>query len=186
VLFKSDFDYAEERQGGTASRFSKIFTQECDKVINMALLKDHGLSGVTLTLKNLAFGLCDNNNRFHRADHIGRFIADFCAEPLVREKVVLHMIDGLEGCYDKGPVPETRRVMFTPRKLWLGLDPVALDALGFRVIEEERARRGLPPLAESPSYYEVPRPVDHIMLAAKNGLGTEDLDKIEVEKLNLA
>jgi uncharacterized protein (DUF362 family) len=185
VVFESTFDYAEERQGGTASHLSSVFTKECDKVINLAILKDHASSGVTLCLKNLAYGLSDNNNRFHRPAHISRFIADFNAMKPVRDKVVLHIIDGLEGCFDHGPVPNGPQVLFTPRTLWLGSDPVALDAVGFRVIDQERISRGLPPLAESPSYYEGNRPVDHIDLAAKNGVGVADLGRIALDRVRL-
>lgn len=185
LVFESEFDYAQEREGGTSSRFSSIFTKECDKVVNMAILKDHGNAAVTLCLKNLAFGVCDNNNRFHRPAHISRFIADLCAMKPVREKVVLHIIDGLEGCFDRGPVPNSPQVLFKPQTLWLGTDPVALDAVGFQVIDKERVRRGLTRLADTPGYYEGMRPVDHIELAAKNGLGTADLELIDVDQVQL-
>jgi len=185
VVFQSELDYAQERQGGTSSRLSTIFTQECDKIINLAILKDHGNAGATLCLKNLAFGICDNNSRFHRPAYISRFIADFCAMQPVRDKVVLHLIDGLEGCFDRGPVPDGPQVLFKPQTLWLGTDPVALDAVGFRVIDEERVRRNLPRLAETPGYYEGMRPVDHIELAAKNSLGISDLALIDVKQVRI-
>ncbi len=185
AAYVSDFDTPAEREGGTSSAISSIFTKECDKVINMAVLKDHGLSGYTMCLKNLAFGLCDNNNRFHRAPHIGPFIASFCALPLVREKIVLHLIDGLEACYDQGPAPENPRVLFSPKTIWLGRDPVALDAVGYRVIDAKRLEKGLPPLKESTGFDGGPRPVDHIDLAAAKGLGIRDLDRIQIERIDL-
>ena len=185
VFYTSDFDNPEDREGGTASLFSSIFTRDCDKVINMAILKDHNSSGITLCLKNLAYGISNNNSRFHKPAHIGPFIADFCAQPLVRKKVVLHLIDGLEGCYDRGPVPDSPRVLFSPKKIWLGTDPVALDAVGFRVIDAKRKEKGLPALKESEGYWSGPRPVDHIELAAKKGGGTSDFDRIKIEKICL-
>ena len=91
----SDQDNPGRRQNNSnISRISSLFTEECDKIINLAILKDHGLAGVTLALKNLAYGFCDNNARFHGRDHIGPFIADFCSRSDVRNKVVLHLIDG--------------------------------------------------------------------------------------------
>lgn len=181
VVYESDFDNPKQREGGsTVSRFSSIFTRECDKVINMAILKDHGLSGVTLTLKNLAYGLCDNNGRFHGPQHIGPFISSFCARPEVGKKVVLHMIDGLEACYDQGPAPRNPKVIYAADTLWLGTDPVAMDAVGRKVIDAKRKREGLAPIKESG------RPWDHIELAEKKGLGTCDLEKIKVETLKLA
>jgi uncharacterized protein (DUF362 family) len=180
LTYVSEIDNPRQRDGGsTASRFSRIFSKECDKVINMAILKDHGMSGVTLCLKNLAYGLCDNNRRFHGPAVIGPFIADFCAHPEVRKKVVLHMIDGLEACYDLGPAPRNPRVIWPADTLWLGTDPVALDAVGFKAIDDKRKAEGVAALKDTG------RPCDHIELAARKGVGIADLGRIKVERIAL-
>lgn len=181
VVYSSENDNPEKRdETGTDSYFSKIFTQECDKIINMPILKDHGLSGVTLSLKNLAYGLCENNARFHGSEHIGPFIADFCALPEVRKKVVLHILDGLEACYERGPRPRNLRSLFTPKTIWLSSDPVALDTVGLKAIQTERKYRAHRTLAEEG------RPLDHIKLAGKKGLGVSDLNRIKLEKIELS
>lgn len=180
VVYASEKDDPEKREsGGTDSYFSEIFTQECDKIINMPILKDHDLCGVTLSLKNLAYGLCENNARFHGPEHIGPFIADFCALPAVRQKVVLHILDGLEACYERGPRPRSLRSLFTPRTLWFSSDPVALDSVGLNVIRTERKYRALH------TFEEENRPVDHIELAAKKGVGVGEWDRIKLEKIEL-
>jgi uncharacterized protein (DUF362 family) len=180
VVFSSANDDPEKREeGGTESYFSRIFTHECDKIINMPILKDHGLCGVTLSLKNLAYGLCENNGRFHGPEYIGPFIADFCALPEVKKKVVLHILDGLEACYDRGPRPRKLRSLFTPKSIWLSSDPVALDAVGLEVIQKERRSRAYRTLQEEG------RPIDHIDLAAKKGVGVSDLERIALEKIEL-
>ncbi|MGD9344301.1 MAG: DUF362 domain-containing protein [Candidatus Aminicenantes bacterium] len=181
LAYSSKNDDPEKREeGGTDSYFSRIFTQECDKIINMPILKDHGLCGVTLSLKNLAYGLCENNARFHGSEHIGPFIADFCAFPEVRKKVVLHILDGLEACYERGPRPRNLRSLFSPRSIWMSSDPVALDAVGLNIIQNERKSRALRTFAEEN------RPMDHIALAGKKGIGVSDLDRIHIEKIELS
>ena len=90
------------------------------------------------------------------------------------------MIDGLEACFDMGPVPRNPKALFSPQTLWLGTDPVALDAVGFQVIDAGRKESGIPVLAESG------RPIDHIELAGKKGVGTSDLNRIKVDKINLS
>jgi len=178
--YASKRDSADGRKdGSSASRLSSIFTSECDKIVNLAILKDHGLAGVTLTLKNLAFGLCDNNRRFHAREDIGPFIADFCARPDVKQKVVLHMIDGIEGCFDGGPAPSSDDQVFQPRSLWVSADPVALDRLGADVIEERRAQAKLPSLKADG------RDPRHIRLAAKRGLGTDDPKRFDLVEVKL-
>lgn len=180
TVYSSRNDTPEKREeGGTDSYFSSIFTRDCDKIINMPILKDHDLCGVTLSLKNLAYGTCENNARFHGAEHIGPFIADFCALPEVRKKVVLHILDGLEACYEQGPRPRNLRSLFSPRSIWLSSDPVALDAVGLNIIQNERKSRALRTFAEEN------RPIDHIELAAKKGIGVSDLDRIHLERIEL-
>jgi len=177
VTYVSEVDKPGQRDAnGTASLFSSIFTRDCDKVINLAILKDHGLSGYTLALKNLAYGLCNNNRRFHAPDCIGAFIAGFCAHPAVRSKVVLHVVDGLEGCYDQGPAPKNPKVIWPANTLWFSTDPVAVDTVCAKVIDEKRVAEGLPPVPESG------RPWDHILQAAKLGLGNADPAGIRLEK----
>jgi uncharacterized protein (DUF362 family) len=178
LTYVSELDNPRQRAGdSTASRFSRIFSRECDKVVNLAVLKDHGMSGVTLCLKNLAYGLCDNNRRFHGPTTIGPFIAGFNAHPEVRRKVVLHMIDGLEACYDQGPAPRNPRAIWSADTLWLGTDPVALDAVGFKAIDDKRRAEGIAALRETG------RPCDHIELAAARGVGIADLGRIKVERV---
>jgi len=176
----SEKDQADSRaKAGTTSRLSSLFTSECDKHINLAILKDHGIAGVTMCLKNIAYGVCDNNRRFHGRATIHPFIADFCARDDVKKKFVLHIIDGLEGCFDGGPKPQSRGQLFRPQTLWLGTDPVALDSIGAKVIEAERKKRGLASLTAAG------RPPEHIALAAKRGLGTAAAERIEVVRVTL-
>ncbi|MBE9512104.1 MAG: DUF362 domain-containing protein [Bacteroidetes bacterium] len=179
-IYKSEFDNPERRdKNGIICRFSNIFTKQCDKIINMAILKDHGLAGVTLCLKNISYGICNNNGRFHGPDHISTFITDIYSLPEVREKIVLNIIDGLEACFENGPVPRTSNVLFTPKTLWLGTDPVALDTLGLEVIETKREKKGYPALKEI-------RPtIDHIEMAAGAGLGKHKKEEIEVVKIDM-
>ena len=72
------------------------------------------------------------------------------------------------------------KALFTPQTLWLGTDPVALDTVGFQVIDAKRKERGLPALAESG------RPIDHIELAGKKGIGISDLNRIKLDKITLS
>ena len=174
-------DSMMRRSGGSpASRLSKIFTKDCNKQINLAILKDHGLAGVTLCLKNIAFGVCDNNRRFHGSDHVNPFISDFCNQKGVMDKFTLHLIDGLEGCYDDGPCPGDEDLIFTHNTIWFSKDPVALDALGHQVIEAQRKKRGLRSLKKSGRHPK------HIEMSSKLGLGNSDPARMDIEKITVA
>jgi uncharacterized protein (DUF362 family) len=163
-----------------ASRLSRIFKHDCNKHINLAILKDHGLAGVTLCLKNIAFGVCDNNRRFHGPDYVNPFISSFCAKKGVMDRFTLHVIDGLEGCYDDGPCPGSEDVIFAHNTIWFSKDPVALDALGHQVIEARRKKEGLRSLKKSGRHPQ------HIQMAEELGLGNSDPARMNVEKIKLA
>ena len=192
--YRGDDDYLDKEQayistkdssmrredGSPASRLSRIYTEDCNKQINLAILKDHGLAGVTLCLKNIAFGICDNNRRFHSRDDIGPFISGFCNQKGVMDKFALHVIDGLEGCYDDGPCPGSAEPIFQNNTIWFSNDPVAIDALGAQAIEAQRQKKGLKSLKKSGRH---PR---HIELSSKLGLGNSDPARMDVEKIALA
>ncbi len=175
----SNEDNAYNREDdGEISRFSSIFTKKCDKIINLAILKDHLLAGVTLCLKNIAYGITNNNGRFHGPNHIGYFITDVCQLPEVRKKVVLHVIDGIEGCFDKGPLPDFPDTLYAPQKIWFGFDPVALDYLGLMEIEAKRKEMGLRSIKDL-------KPATHIDISSKAGLGSNSMEEIDLIKVKL-
>ncbi len=59
VFFESEFYNPEKREEScVCSYIAGSFTPHCDKIINLPVLKDHRLSGVTVCLKNMAYGVC--------------------------------------------------------------------------------------------------------------------------------
>lgn len=87
--------------GGKYSYFTKIVTQELDRIINIPILKNAGMT-VTLALKNLAFGSVSNTGRLH-AKLWNETCAQVCAFAPLRDKVVLNIVDGIKGCFNGGP-----------------------------------------------------------------------------------
>ncbi len=161
---------------GKYSYFGKICTREVDKIINIPILKNAGPT-VTLCLKNLAFGSISNTGRLHR-----QLWAETCAEvpafaPL-RDKVVLNIVDGIKGCYDGGPAADPK--FFTEYKTVLvGTDPVAVDRIGYEIVLKKR-------LEEKVQKAESPAGRKYMELAQGYGLGTADIDKINLQKITLS
>ncbi|MCX5887387.1 MAG: DUF362 domain-containing protein [Proteobacteria bacterium] len=169
----STYEPNVEEVGAVGSCFSSILSRQCTALINMPVLKDHDLSGVSLSLKNL-YGAIHNPNKYH--DNNGNpYIADLNSHPLIRKKVRLIICDGITGMYNGGPG-------FKPQGSWpfqgiiLSRDPVALDRVGCEIIEAKRKEKGLPGLKE------VGRDPKHIRTAFKKGLGIGDMKRIEVVK----
>jgi len=158
-------------KGEIGSLFSRLVTRVCTVIINAPVLKDHDLAGVSVALKS-AFGAIHNPNKYHFAN-LHQAIVDVNRVDVLRRKTVLHLCDATFACSHGGPTPSPRWV----EKLgtvYASRDPVALDACGWAEIESLRKAKGLEPLAGSK------REPLHIALAAKHGLGTSDLAKIEL------
>jgi uncharacterized protein (DUF362 family) len=159
---------------GKYSYFSKICTQEVDKIINIPILKNAGAS-VTLCLKNLAYGCISNTGRLHK-ELWGETCAEVCAFPPVRDKVVLNIADGIRGCFNGGPGANPQFI--TEYKLLLaGTDPVAVDRIGYEVVLKKR-------IAEGIQTEDKPKAREFMNMAQDIGLGIADLEKIEVKMIS--
>jgi len=159
--------------GAVGSFVSRALMRECSVIINLPVLKDHGICGVTLAMKNF-FGAIHNPNKYH--DDVGDpYIADLNMLPQIREKTVLTVVDALTAQYEGGP-PYMPQWTWSFDGLILGTDPVALDRIGWDRIEEMRSEKGLPSLKEAgrePTYIATAADKEH-------GLGTDDLRWIDV------
>ncbi|HPO10372.1 MAG TPA: DUF362 domain-containing protein, partial [bacterium] len=64
VLGDRAYRHRTETSGSIGSCFSNILSKQCTALINMGVLKDHDLSGISIAMKNL-FGVIHNPNRYH-------------------------------------------------------------------------------------------------------------------------
>ena len=155
---------------GVGSLYSRVLTELATASISLAILKDHGLAGVTAGMKNY-FGAIHNPNKYHdsRCDPA---VAEVFDAPPVRSRHRLSVLDALTVQFHKGPSYHAR---WAARYggLVFGLDPVAVDRVGWEIIERLRAGAGLPTLeAEG-------RAPGYLRTAERMGLGTSDLAAIE-------
>lgn len=166
-----DWHEAITEWGPSGSRFARTFVEDLTAVISLAMLKDHGLAGVSLSMKNW-YGVVNNPNKLH-ADNCAPYVPHLVAHPLVHDKLRLSIVDGSAGQCHGGPGR-------APNWAWpfqgflASTDPVALDTVGWRTIEARRKEVGLKTLAEEG------REPRYIAGAAKLGLGVADPTRIEV------
>ena len=158
--------------GSAGSLLAKTLTQLCDVVINLPVLKDHGIVGVTMALKNM-FGAIHNPNKYH-PNGGDPYVADVNMLPPIRAKVRLHICDAIAPQYEGGP-SDMPQWSWACNSLLVAQDPVALDSVGWQIIEQKRAEKGLKPLKD------VKREPRYIATAAdaKHNLGTNDPSRIE-------
>lgn len=173
-LGNDEWDYEEDLAafGSAASRMSRALTRVCDVVINLPVLKDHGIVGVTGALKNL-FGAIHNPNKYH-LNTGNPYVADVYMLPPIREKVRLTICDATTAQYEGGP-PYMPQWAWPFNGLIVSRDPVALDQTAWRIIEQKRAEKGMKPLEalkRAPSYIATAADSNH-------QIGTNDPKRIE-------
>ncbi len=160
--------------GEIGSCFSTIVTRWCDVLVNVGVLKDHDLAGVSVGMKNL-YGVIHNPNKYHD-NSCDPYVADVALAGPVRDKLKLVLVDATTAQCHGGPA-------YKPRWCWpmgaviASFDQVALDAWGAKLIEEQRRKKGLPTLAEAK------RAPKWLGTATRLGLGESDLGKVKVERI---
>ena len=160
-----------ETWGASHARFSKILTRECGMVINLPILKDHEMAGVTFAMKNM-YGVVERPMDLH-SDGCNPGVADLNAFPVIREKLLFTIGDAMSSVYDGGPDFHPERLWY-PNALLVGEDRVALDQTAWEMLEKKRAEVGLP------TFEAAGRPPRYIATAADaaHGLGVNDSKRI--------
>ena len=160
---------------GRESYFTRIVTEKVTKIVNVPILKNAGATA-TCCLKNLSYGSLSNTSRLHKLWM--QSVAEPCAFPVLRDKVVLNVVDGLQACYDGGPGANPKFI-YDSRVMLFGTDPVAVDAVAHDFIVRERMARGVQQLdAGGRSAF--------LGIAEGLGLGVADRGRIELRALSLA
>lgn len=163
------------RASGGVCSIDTIPVDRTDVTVNLPVLKDHGTSGVTLALKNIAFGCYDHHDRAHD-NGCDPFIAEACEHFVATTRVPLIVLDATEGCFDDGPRPADRSRLWRENAIYVAADPVALDVVCRSVIMAKRAQKGLA---------DKTRQSRHIETAIRKGLGVGDASRIAVTTLRV-
>jgi hypothetical protein len=158
----------------SVSHFAKILSSRVTKIINVPVLSDSGATGIAGCLYNVTLPNIDNWRRFTQYGRLGAGgIAELYNHPMVRGKVVLNIMDGLVAAYAGGPEAHPNYAVHHATLL-ASKDPVAMDAIALRTLEQLRSARKFPPIAERAA---------HVEIAAQLGLGNADAARIELKEL---
>ncbi len=158
----------------TRSYYTTFLTQLCTKIINVPVLTDNSRVGINGCLSSLALGSVDNNRRFQGAPTYGDpAICEILDKGFIRKKVVVNILDSLVVQAAGGP---TFNPLFcqSDGTLYVSRDPVAIDYLALKRLEELRKTMQVPPIGNTAS---------HVHDAASYGLGTTDPQRIQLIRL---
>ena len=151
-------------------RLAKILTQDITALISVPVLKTHGLSGITMALKN-HYGSFHNPWDAH-GNHCDPFLAHLNALPAIRHKTRLIVGDALLPVADGGPKANPQWT-WEHKAILAATNPVAADYVGLRMLDERRAQLGKPSLEQSGK-------ARSIVTAAQMGLGVAEMSNIEL------
>jgi len=187
----------------TRSNMMRLVSQKLTKIINIPNVKDHGATGATGCLKNVAYGSFSNVARTHYRgkSHTYSFVGTLASVEPLRSRTVLQIMDGLRGVWHGGPFARTRKYVFYPKQIMFATDPVAIDRLLLDIIDDERKAHGAISIYDrSPQYLKVDdgaardadpnvniiiREPGHVEYAAKLGLGVADKARISVQTIEV-
>jgi hypothetical protein len=168
------------------SHLGKLVTKTLNKIVAIPVLKDHASAGVTGALKNMSHGSVNNVNRSHSTPFTNvcnQFIPQMASHPLIRQKFVLQIMDGIRGIYQGGPFSrDNGKWSWDYNAIFFATDPVALDRVEWDIIDAKRVAQNLPPVAATGGKaidplksegFDVRQP-QHIALASALGLGFFD------------
>ncbi len=168
--FKKD-PSEKENQISTKSYYSRILTQQIDKMINLAVPMadpDLGFYGCQLSA---SLSLVDNFRRFHKPSFTREdSIVEIFSNATLQKKCVLHVLDSLIVQFAGGPSFEPQ-YCWPHQTIYISQDAVALDTLMLQQINQRRPKMELP---------EIKNEVAYLKATAEAGLGVGDLSRIEV------
>jgi uncharacterized protein (DUF362 family) len=173
VPANAEWDEATQN-GSFAGQITSIVTKQIDGYINLPIIKDHNVAGVTGALKS-HYGSISNPGA-HHGNACDPYIADLYSIPAIKDKSRLILTDGTRATCEGGP-------QFNPLFTWnanlviAATDPVAHDMQVWKIIDAQREANGLPPLEA------VGRKPKSILTAAERGLGNAEEETVEVKEL---
>jgi uncharacterized protein (DUF362 family) len=159
------------------TKFVRALT-ESTALINFALIKDHSICGYTGALKNMTHGCSVNPHDFHD-HHASPQIAILSAQDILRTRLRLCIIDGFKLMAHGGPLYKNPEYVIPHESVYASTDPVALDAIGWDLVEKARADFHLKSLTDEG------RPPAYIRAAAVLGVGVADRAKISLREITI-
>ena len=187
----------------TRSSMMRLVSQRLTKIINIPNMKDHGATGVTGCLKNIAYGSFSNVARTHQngKSHTYSVVGTLASIEPLRSRTVLQIMDGLRGVWHGGPFARTTKYVFYPRQIMFGTDPVAIDRLLLDIIDTERRAHGAISIWDrspaslkiddgrardaDPNVNIIIREPGHVEYASTLGLGVYDRARINVQEVRV-
>lgn len=162
----------EMSQGVFKGKITTVISEKVTAIINMPILKTHGITGVSCCLKN-HYGSFDNPGN-HHGNNCDPAMADFNSIPMVKDKTRLVVVDAIRPQCNGGPGLQAQD-LFNHYSLMVSTDPVAADYHGVQIIQAQRIAQGVGAIPDKKLVW--------LQSAQERGVGISDPSKIELIKV---
>jgi hypothetical protein len=164
---------------GLQTRLRRLYTDHATAIVNVSVLKSHSGEGVSAALKN-HLGSVNNPAAFHwwQPERLPRNLPELNALAPLRQKTRLCIVDAIRPLFAGGPA-DNEQYRWDFRSLIVGTDPVAVTAVGIRILEAKRKEsvgKDWPMTAAR----------QMVAYAQKIGLGNADADRIDRLDVDMA
>lgn len=161
MAINNESDFVDTPIQGTSLKSAKISKKllDADVFINVPVIKSHGNTLLTASMKNL-MGLIWDRQAFHSGN-----IDDCIADLAIHVPPDLTIADAYRVMMHAGPAGAAPEDLKAYQQVIVGRDPVAIDAYAASLLEVSLEK------------------VDHILLAGKKGAGEYDLSKVSLVKV---
>jgi uncharacterized protein (DUF362 family) len=153
---------------GVKLKTAKVHTAilDCDVWINVPILKNHGGAAMSISMKN-HMGIVWDRGFFHRND-LQQCIADICT---LSKPAILNVVDAYRVLKTNGPRGRSESDVVKAKALFMSRDIVAVDTAAIKFFNQ---------IEKMPI-----ESVKHIKHAEDLKLGTMDIEKLNVRRINI-
>ena len=177
VFYESEKDSVARRENeSTRSRYPESSRSKLMSSSMSLFLKHHAMAGVSGCLRILRSGvLITHAGSTENRSIVTRLSPKFLEHKVLKEKLVLNIVDGLVGSFDRGPTYHAESA-WNYGGLFISTDPVILDVLVLQTVNQKREEMEL----DSVSKF-----ANHISTASKLDLGTNTLDQADLRQVEV-
>jgi uncharacterized protein (DUF362 family) len=161
VFFLDKRKFKRMAIGGKVIKDWEVYTEivEADKLVNLPIVKHHGLCQATLGMKNLMGAIGGRRNQFHQ--DLSNSLSDLASFL----KPTLVVMDAIRVLTANGPIGGNLEDVKRLDTVVAGIDQVAVDSLGASLLGQD------------------PESIGYIAEAARRGLGELDYKSLEPTEL---
>ncbi|MFN2286056.1 MAG: DUF362 domain-containing protein [Anaerolineae bacterium] len=150
----------------------------CDALINMPVLKSHMLAGMSYALKN-HYGTLSRPSGFHGGTKLNMGLPELNMLSAIKDRTRLIIGDALAACLHYGNSWPYWEADYTGDSIMMSFDPVAHDAVGFKLFTDLLEADGGNPAAA------INMATPWLENATQIGLGTHNFDDIDLAEIQL-